>query len=469
MPLGRTHLIGLLIAAAAVAVATAVLWPPRPVDLTVPAVLQGKDPLLRQRVEQTLQEISADPGNPRLWIRLGYVYEAHLLTSLALDSYLQALDLDENRPRAWYRVAKIKMTMGDRAGALKAARRVVAAAPDFAPIRWRMGMWQLEEGHLEQAQASFEAATALDPDDPSGWWGQARVLLQRQQPEKAAEVLEEVVEKWPRDGYAQLLLGTAYRQLGRWEEARTALELGAGIAPLPPPDEWDREVIRHKTGLEVEFEKARLFFAAGRMDAALGLLEKLRRTYPRDQAVLQNLGMIYSSRKQFGKALEVYRQWSGESPGDVQVHLNMASAYTGLGNSGAALEHLDQAIALDPGLGEAYAKKGYLLAQMGSYPAAAKALELALRQDPHNPRHLLQLGLVRCSMEQWEAGLASLQAATELDSTYYQAFMSLGEAWKRLGELDQAEAAFERAAALNPKLEGLLREVRQLKARRGGL
>ncbi len=466
MRLGKTHLIGLLIAAAAGAAATVVLWPPRPLDLTVPDVLQGRDPLLRQRVELTLQEISADPGNPHLWLRLGYVYEAHLLTSLALDSYLHALALDENHPRAWYRVAKIKMTMGDRAGAHEAAGRVVAAAPDFAPMRWRLGMWQLEEGHLEQAQTSFEAAIALDPDDPSGWWGHARVLLQRQQPGKAADVLEDVVKKWPRDGYAQLLLGTAYRQLGRWEEARTALELGAGSSPLPAPDEWDREVIRHKTGLDVEFERARRFFAAGRMDAALGLLEKLRRIYPRDQAVLQNLGMIYSSRKQFRKALEVHRQLSRDSPEDVQVHLNLASAYTGLQNSSAALEHLDRAIALDPRLGEAYAKKGYLLAQLGSYPAAAEALELALQQDPHNPRHQLQLGLVRCSMEQWEAGLASLQAATELDSTYYQAFMSLGEAWKRLGELDQAEAAFKRAAALNPKLEGMLQEVRRLKARR---
>ena len=395
MRLGRTHLIGLLIAAAAVAVATAVLWPPRPVDLTVPAVLQGKDPLLRQRVEQTLQEISADPGNPRLWIRLGYVYEAHLLTSLALDSYLRALDLDENRPRAWYRVAKIKMTMGDRAGALKAARRVVAAAPDFAPIRWRMGMWQLEEGHLEQAQASFEAATALDPDDPSGWWGQARVLLQRQQPEKAAEVLEEVVEKWPRDGYAQLLLGTAYRQLGRWEEARTALELGAGSAPLPPPDEWDREVIRHKTGLDVEIREGALVLrrrAHGCRPSACW--RNCGGPTPGDQAVLQNLGMIYSSRKQFGKALEVYRQWSGESPGDVQVHLNMASAYTGLGNSGAALEHLDQAIALDPGFGRSLRKKrAYLLAQMGSYPRRGQgAGNWRCGRTPHNPRHLPAAG-----------------------------------------------------------------------------
>ncbi len=467
MRLGRTHLTGLLIAATAVAVVTIALWPPRPVNLAVPAVLQGKDPLFLERVEQTLQAVSADPRNPQLWIRLGYVYEAHLLTSLALESYQQALALDANRPKAWYRVAKIKMTMGDRAGALEAARRVVAGAPDFAPIRWRLGLWQLEEGHLEEAQTSFESAIALDPDDPSGWWGQARVLLQKQQPQKAAELLGGVVKKWPNDTYAQLLLGTAYRQLGRWGEARVALERGAGSAPLWPPDEWDKEVIQQRTGLEVEFDRARRFFVSGQTNAALGLLEKLRGLYPQDQAVLQNLGMLYSGQKRYKQALEVYQEMLESSPGDLQLHLNLASAYTGLRNSHAAIEHLDRAIALGPGLGEAYFKKGILLAKLGRYPAAADALELALQHDPHNPRLLLQLGLVRCSMEQWESGLANLRAATELDSTYYQAYMTIGEAKKRLGELDEAEAAFKRAAALNPKLEGLLHEVQQLKAQRG--
>ena len=105
---------------------------------------------------------------------------------LALESYQKALSLDGTRPKAWYRVAKIKMIMGDRVGAMAAAQRVVELAPDFAPVRWRLGLWQLEGGHLEQAQASFERAIALDAGDPAGWWGLARVLLQEQLPEQAA-------------------------------------------------------------------------------------------------------------------------------------------------------------------------------------------------------------------------------------------------------------------------------------------
>ena len=41
---------------------------------------------------------------------------------------------------------------------LRRAQRVVELAPDFAPVRWRLGLWQLEGGHLEQAQAMLRFA-----------------------------------------------------------------------------------------------------------------------------------------------------------------------------------------------------------------------------------------------------------------------------------------------------------------------
>ena len=241
---GKTRFIALFIAVATVAVGTFALWRSRPSDLALPTVLQGKEPSLVARVEETLKAVSADPGEPELWTRLGYIYEANLLIALALESYQKTLALDATQPKVWYRVAKIKMTIGDRLGAMAAAQRVVELAPDFAPVRWRLGLWQLEEGHLEKAKASFERAIALDAGNPAGLWGLARVLLQEQHPEHAAVVLQRMVQERPDDAYAHLLLGTAYRQLGRWQEAQLELERGAGGAPVWPQDAWDEEVDR---------------------------------------------------------------------------------------------------------------------------------------------------------------------------------------------------------------------------------
>ena len=127
---GKTRFIALFITVATIAVGTFALWRSRSADLTVPAILRGKEPSLVARVEETFKAVSEDPGEPELWIRLGYVYEANLLIALALESYQKALSLDATRPKAWYRVAKIKMIMGDRVGAMAAAQRVV----DWRPI-----------------------------------------------------------------------------------------------------------------------------------------------------------------------------------------------------------------------------------------------------------------------------------------------------------------------------------------------
>ena len=469
---GKTRFIALFIAVATVAVGTFALWCSRPAELTVPAILHGKEPSLVARVEETLRAVSADPGEPELWIRLGYVYEANLLIALALESYQKALSLDATRPKAWYRVAKIKMIMGDRVGAMAAAQRVVELAPDFAPVRWRLGLWQLEGGHLEEAQASFERAIALDAGDPAGWWGLARVLLQDERPEQAAAVLKRMLVEWQDDAYAHLLLGTAYRQLGRWEEARVELERGAGSAPVWRQDAWDEEVILYKTGLDAELGRVRRLFEVGQLDTGIVMLEKLRRYHPDDLTVLSNLGRAYIEQRRPGRALEVFSTALSSYPEDVELHSGIASAYMDLHNSTQALQHLEWVIDLDPEPGEAYQKKGTILADMGRYRAAADAFEQALQYDPHNPWRLLPLGLVQCELEQWNAGLVNLQRAVELDSTLEQAFVGIGVANQKLGALDEAEAAFQRAASLNPefpRIKILLEEVQQLKTRRGDL
>ena len=464
--------VALFIAVATAAVSIFVLWRPHSADLTIPAILQGKEPSVVARVEETLKAVSANPDEPELWRRLGYVYEANLLLALALESYHKSLSIDAAQPKAWYRAAKIKMSMGDRVGAIAAAQRVVELAPDFAPIRWRLGFWHLEQGHLEQAQTSFERAVTLDAEDPAGWWGLARVLLQNQQPQQAAAMLEGRLEKWPDDAYAHLLLGTAYRHLGRWQEARVALQRGAGGAPVWRRDAWDEEVIQYKAGLEVELGKVRRLFERGQLDKAIVMLEKLRRQYPDDLTVLSNLGTAYVEQRRPRQALEVCRTALRSHPEDVHLHFNLALAYIDLKNSTQALKHLDRVIALDPTMGEAYEKKGTMLANMGQYGAAADVFEQALQYDPHNPLRLLPLGLVQCELEQWDAGLANLQRAVALDSTLTQAFVGIGIANQKLGALDEAEAAFERAAALNPaypRIKILLEKVRQLKTRKGDL
>ncbi len=465
MQFRRAGLVIALIVVVAAAGGSYWRWRSQLVDLSLPAVLEGKEPIVVALAEETIKKVSAAPEEPGAWLMLGYVYEANALPALALESYQRALDIDDTFAKAWYRLARVQMSLGDRSGAIEAGLRVAELVPEFVTISWRLGFWYLDQGSLGDARQWFERAVEIDGREPAGWWGLARVLMQEGQPLRAAEVLEDLVEKWPDDAYAHHLLGTAYRQLGRWGAAAAELELGAGSAPVWH-DDWDVEMTRYRTGLEVELDRATALFQVGRLNESIGALEKLRQLYPDELSVLNNLGAAYVRQGRYQRALEVYGPELEKYPRDANLHYNLALAYLALQDSTQALVHLDETIALEPRAADALEKKGAILKGTRRLREAIEVYQQARLYDPQNAELHLQLGMVQWAEGEREAGLANLMRAVELDSAFTVAYVAIGEAQKKLGALDEAEAAFEKASALNPRLDVLLRDLREQRARR---
>ena len=456
----------LLLAAAAIAAAFFLLRHSRGGDFDLPAGLEGRDPAIVALVEKNLEAVAADPGAPGRWMRLGYVYEANDLDSLALASYRKALSVDSDRPRWWYRLARVEMRLGGRTAAMAALGRAIDLESGYAPLHWRLGFWHLDKGALDAARRSFERAISVDPGDPAGSWGLARVLLQQDRPGQAVRVLEGLAFKATDYAYTHLLLGTAYRRLGRWEEAKSELRRGAGGGPLLR-DEWDEAIQPYRTGLLAEFTRAAALADAGRLDAAGVLLQKLRRQYPDHAGVLKKLGVVFQKQRLHEKALEAFKSAARIRPDDADLQLAVASLYAGLEDPARALEHLDRVLDLDPERQGAYEGKGAVLATMGRYPEAIEAFEQGLIYGPHNSSLLLRLGRSQYRAGSWEDALASFHRAAAVDSNLAPAQMGIGEAALQLGDSDEAVAALERAAVLDPgsaRIAGLLKEARQSQA-----
>ena len=467
--LKRSRLLVLLPAAAGAA-AFFLLRPSPPAAPTgLPEVLLGKDPGVIALVEEVLAEIAADPRNPELRMRLGYAYEANFLDSLALLSYEQALASGAARARWWYRLARVKTRLGDRSGAVAAAERAAALRPDYAPLHWRLGFWYLDQGQLERARESFDRADALDPGAAPGHWGLARVMLQSRRPGRAAAILEALLEQRPDDAYARLLLGTAYRQMGRLEEARVELERGAGASPKWR-DGWDEEMDSYRQGLVVELGKATRLADEGRPDAAIAIMEELCRKYPQDPRLFDRLGGLYIETQRYKQALSTFEEGLSHHPGNAWFHLKSGALQAEMGNYAEALGSLDRAVVLDSTLSAAHQRRGRVLMETRRYPEAADAFARALDHDPRNATLHLELGLARYELGQFAAGLGNLRRAVELDSTRARAFVALGLTQARLGAFDGAERSLRRAAALEPHFPRLgvyLDEVREMRSQGG--
>ena len=458
-----------VIAAGIVAVGLMIaLWrlilPPSPKAPSLPAVLAGKDPMVMDLVGKTIARIEADPDNPHSWMALGYVYEANDLDSLALACYRTALSLDDAPPKWWYRLARIRMQLGDRPGAVEAVNKVIALGATYGPAHWRLGYIYLEQNELERAQQQFEHAMAVDAQDAAGPWGLARVWLQKEEPRRALAVLEEMPKESRDRPYSHLLLGTAYRRLGRLEEARKHLDQELERQPQYR-DLWDEELKPYRAGLPHKIFEAVAMIEDGDMHDATGLLEELQRNHPDDLTVLNNLAGVYVSQKRFREALRLFNSALRNHPHNAYLHLNAASVYRKLKQPARAVQHLDRVIALDPRLGGAIQQKGEILTSVGNHPEAAGAYQQAIELEPRDAALHVGLGLARLELEQWADGLASFQQAVELDSTLVRAHLGTAVAAKNLRQLAEAETALLAAQALIPsstKIQAMLAQIREL-------
>ncbi len=465
----KRRLLAVLLTSAAIALAIGgyLFVQKGPREFALPAILEDKDPTIVFRVQEALDELAGEPENAELWARLGFVYEANGLDSLALESYDRSLAIADTSARAWYRVFAVSARLGDVQGSAEAISHAVALAPDFAPVRVRYGFWALDQGLMVEARNSFQQAVKIDASNPGGYWGLARVLLLEQKAAQAAGLLERLLEVGPDSRYTHQLLGNAYRQMGNWGKAREALARGEGARPVWP-DAWEKELARYETGLEIEVNRAMGFVARGAPQLAILALEKLRQLHPGSLVIPRILGKVLVQAQQWERALEVYTAAQLRYPDSAELLQSVASVHFGMGNTGLALNYLDRALAADSTLASAHAGIGSIFLRQGKLDLASGAFQRAAYLEPQNPAHLLQLGMVSCELRRWEEGLVTFQRVVELDSTSHEAYMGWAVAARRLGRLQDAEAAVHRALALkldSPALVTMLESIRQERTR----
>ncbi len=437
--------------------------PETPSEATFPQILEGKDPSLVALVRKSLRAANGDPRDQEAWLRLGFVYEANGLDSLALTIYDRALAVADTSARAWYRIFVVSSRQGDLVRATEANAQTLKLAPSYAPLHIRSGLWHLDMERRVQARRALERSIELDPENPGGYWGLARIMILDDEPEQAVMLLERLLPKRPDDLYTYQLLGNAYRQVGQWEKAQVALGKGKGGGPTWR-DPWHEEVTPYETGLRVEVERVRAFIARGIPQLAVVELQKLRQLHPGSLIVLKMLGKVLVLTQQWEKALEVYAQAQSKHPQDAELSQGIASVYFGMGDLDRAMSQLELALAIDSTLASAHAGRGSILVQERQLQQAAAAFQRASVLEPNNPIHLVRLGMVQCELREWAAGRDSFRGAVAIDSMQHEGYLGWAAAARGMQNLEEAERVLLRAVALMPEsktVSSLLQAVRR--------
>ena len=179
-----------------------------------------------------------------------------------------------------------------------------------------------------------------------------------------------------------------------------------------------------------------------------------------------NLGNLRRKREHYERAAQAYAQALQLSPTHRAARLGLALTLNDLTRYGEAESQCRTLLARDPADAEAWGILGMVLANCGRLLEAEDAYRHSISLDPDNRVTHHNLGALLVEMERPEA-ISALERARRLGADGYENAYVRGRAALNAGDLDGAEANFERAVALQPAKLEAQRTLAQVRFMRG--
>lgn len=153
----------------------------------------------------------------------------------------------------------------------------------------------------------------------------------------------------------------------------------------------------------------------GRLEEAETALLQGARLSPSLMAAHANLGLVRTTLRKFEEAEQAYRTAISIEPNSAILYSNLAKLYIETGRYADAAEVCQQAIQLAPDFAPARHNLASIHRHQGQHGAAAESYREALRLDPGNAQSWSSLGSVLLNLEDLSGARDAYQKALEIE------------------------------------------------------
>ncbi len=386
--------------------------------------------------------VAADPRYTAAWVKLAQAREALGRLEPAKEAARRAVETlgsGESRAAGEARAVEARL-LGRPEQAQEILSRLLARFPDDVEARVELADAFGEQGNLERAIASLDAAVRLAPHHPRAWYllGKYSILAgnaRRAVDEYLVRALVVQNQLGSEQGRAdvQNAFGVAYRNLGELPRAVDSYEQAAAIRRRIGDERGYATTLRNLANIHtVRGEHA---LAKSQLTEALALLQRLG-DQPGIAEVYNDFGVLAEERGSYEEALERYRQ-ALRARRDLGNDLALAQSFGNVGFACYLLGRYDDALV--------YWRQGLELAKKSGDPSG---VVLATQ-------NLGQLELARGGWDEAvKSFLTALRSSRELGMKQATA-VSLGN----LGRLAQYQGRPGAALASYGEALGVLREL----------
>ena len=293
--------------------------------------------------------------------------------------------------------------------ALKALDSLALQQPEPAGVERLRGMAFYEQGKIQLAAEAFARAIAQDPSDREAMQMQGVVLFRSGKPADAIPLLEKAHLSIPRTNIdTNYVLGLCYLDTRRYDDARKAFATQYNF----PPDSPSAYLLA-----------ARMMLRRDYLPVADTFAQKAITLNPNLPMAHLLIGQIRLSQSKLTEAVAEFEKENELNPLYGEVYDRLGDAYLRQGDYARSQAFLDRAVLLEPNSSVPYILLGKVLLKQHDPMMAKMYLDKALAIDPGN----------------------------------YTTQTLLGQAYRSLGQADQASHEFQVAeqiqADAQPKLE----------------
>ena len=389
----------------------------------------------------TIQRVDSPPPDPRMFfsMRTGSPLAASpgcfvrsravapfvlALLTLALIVPLGRCQADGSadlRVQSLYENAKSAEARGDLAVAVANYREILRIAPRLAPAYNNLGALYLKQGRYEQAAQILEQGLKIDSGMISALAlsGIAEYNLGRYA--AARGHLEAALRANPQDANAESYLASTLMKSGDLEAAAQCLEK---ITQRDPKNQ------------EALYNLGKVY-----MQLSQKTLGKLNQIDPNSFFVHEISGEIMESMQNYDGALVEYKKAVEMEPKRPGAHLKLANAYWSLRIWKPAEEQFRAELENDPRSCESHAKLGNILIEgQSDFAGAVEETSKALAICPGLEEAHFDRGRALLKLNRNEEALQDLVAAEKADPSVSSTHFLLAQAYRALGKTAEAKS-----------------------------
>jgi tetratricopeptide (TPR) repeat protein len=424
--------------------------------------------------------VELDPQNLSRREELAKLLAENNLFDDAIRAYEKIVEMSADDPvrraTAWRDIGGVREKAGKPDEAMDAYRKALSLT---APGNWlrhdvNERIFRLAEsrGKLAELEAELAGRAAAAPDDAENWRGLARVRQKLGLGAGVSECFSRLVRLRPDDVDVRREQASQLLELGAWKDAADALrelvardpkaskprfELAETLGRLGRRDEalatWKRLATDFASDPGVQLQLARVLEGEGETDLAAAAYAGAVKAKPDETKFRRELGEFEFRRGRADEAKAAWRAMAGTRPTAPDAWTELAEVFRQHGMMDDALAAGLEAVKLAPKSAERLRDLARLYVEMKRPAAAAAAWEKfaeAADSDAKRDEAWEQILTIYSSTDRLETLLEEYRLRAAKNPGDIRMGHRLGMIMERLGDVDGAQALYERYLADHP-------------------